>query len=142
MKPPSIIRVYAHFTDLIYSILYLHKFGQQITISNNIVLSLQSLTFALYLTKPFFPDCDPPDEAVRLIAAVCLCFLCFVNCYSVKWATLVQGVFTYAKVFALIVIIFTGFYMIGIGKTANFNWHGTETDITVIGKLSKFLFIK
>ena len=142
MKPPSIIRVYAHFTDLIYSILYLHKFGQQITISNNIVLSLQSLTFALYLTKPFFPDCDPPDEAVRLIAAVCLCFLCFVNCYSVKWATLVQDVFTYAKVFALIVIIFTGFYMIGIGKTANFNWHGTETDITVIGKLSKFLFIK
>ena len=142
MKPPSIIRVYAHFTDLIYSILYLHKFGQQITISNKIYLSLQSLTFALYLTKPFFPDCDPPDEAVRLIAAVCLCFLCFVNCYSVKWATLVQDVFTYAKVFALIVIIFTGFYMIGIGKTANFNWHGTETDITVIGKLSKFLFIK
>ena len=142
MKPPSIIRVYAHFTDLIYSILYLHNFGQQIAISINIVLSLQSLTFALYLTKPFFPDCDPPDEAVRLIAAVCLCFLCFVNCYSVKWATLVQDVFTYAKVFALIVIIFTGFYMIGIGKTANFNWHGTETDITVIGKLSKFLFIK
>ena len=142
MKPPSIIRVYAHFTNIIYSILYLHKFGQQITISNKIYLSLQSLTFALYLTKPFFPDCDPPDEAVRLIAAVCLCFLCFVNCYSVKWATLVQDVFTYAKVFALIVIIFTGFYMIGIGKTANFNWHGTETDITVIGKLSKFLFIK
>ena len=24
--------------------------------------------------------------------------------------------------------------MIGIGKTSNFTWDGTETDITVIGK--------
>ena len=28
--------------------------------------AIQSLTFALYLTKPFFPECDPPDEAVRV----------------------------------------------------------------------------
>ena len=28
----------------------------------------------------------------------------------------------------------TGLYMIGIGKTSNFTWDGTETDITVIGK--------
>ena len=26
--------------------------------------AIQSLTFALYITKPFFPECDPPDEAV------------------------------------------------------------------------------
>ena len=96
-------------------------------------ISFQSLTFALYLTKPFFPECDPPDDALRLIAAVCLSFLCFINCYSVKWATLVQDYFTYAKVFALMIIIGTGLYMLGNGQTANFNWQGTETDITVIG---------
>ena len=95
--------------------------------------AIQSLTFALYLTKPFFPECDPPDDALRLIAAVCLSFLCFINCYSVKWATLVQDYFTYAKVFALMIIIGTGLYMLGNGQTANFNWQGTETDITVIG---------
>ena len=95
----------------------------------------QSLTFALYLTKPFFPECDPPDDAIRLIAAVCLCFLCFVNCFSVRWATLVQDYFTYAKVFALLIIISTGIYMLAIGKTVNFSWEGTETDITVIGML-------
>merc|ERR1712172_112753 len=66
--------------------------------------AIQSLTFALYLTKPFFPECDPPDEAVRVLAAVCLLLLCFINCYSVKWATLVQDYFTYAKLFALIMI--------------------------------------
>ena len=28
------------------------------------------LTVANYMAKPLFPDCDPPDEALRLIAAV------------------------------------------------------------------------
>ena len=32
-----------------------------------------SLTFAMYILKPFFPDCDPPTESVRLLAAVCIC---------------------------------------------------------------------
>ena len=95
--------------------------------------AIQSLTFALYLTKPFFPECDPPDEALRLIAALCLCFLCFVNCYSVRCATAVQDYFTYAKVLALILIIGTGFYMLGMGKTEHFTWHNSETDPTVIG---------
>ena len=104
----------------------------------NFLSFLQSLTFALYLTKPFFPECDPPEDALRLIAALCLCFLCFVNCFSVRWATLVQDYFTYAKVFALIIIMATGIYMLGIGNTSNFNWNGTETDITVIGNFTIF----
>ena len=49
---------------------------------------------------------------------------------------MVQDYFTYAKVFALLIIIGTGLYMLVFnGKTANFNWQGTETDITVIGKI-------
>lgn len=31
-----------------------------------------ALTFAQYAAKPFFPECDPPEHAVRLLAAVCL----------------------------------------------------------------------
>ncbi len=31
--------------------------------------AIQSLTFALYIVKPLFPDCAPPDSASRLLAA-------------------------------------------------------------------------
>lgn len=32
-----------------------------------------ALTFSLYILKPFFPECDPPDEATRLLAVCCIC---------------------------------------------------------------------
>merc|ERR1712117_231172 len=67
--------------------------------------AIQSLSFSLYILKPFFPECDPPDEVTRLLAASCLCFLCFINCYSVKLSNMVPDYFT---------------------------WEGTETNPTVI----------
>lgn len=35
-----------------------------------------ALTFAQYATKSFFPDCEAPGDAVRLLAAVCLGNVC------------------------------------------------------------------
>ena len=63
-----------------------------------------------------YPECEPPDEAVRLLAAVCICILAFVNCYEVKWATRVQDVFTAAKLLALFIIIGTGLIQLGRGQ--------------------------
>jgi solute carrier family 7 L-type amino acid transporter-like protein len=94
--------------------------------------AIQSLTFALYISKPLFPECDPPESSLRMLAAACLCLLCFVNCYSVRWATTVQDYFTYAKVFALIIIVGTGFYNLFNGQTQHFTWDNSETDISVI----------
>jgi len=90
------------------------------------------LTFSKYAIKLFFPECNPPDESVRMLAACCICILTFINCWEVKWATFVQDIFTYAKLLALFVIIATGIVQLGNGKVENFNWNDTETDITKI----------
>lgn len=39
--------------------------------------AIVAITFAQYAAKPFFEECDPPQNAVRLLAAVCLCKLTF-----------------------------------------------------------------
>ncbi|KAH0563946.1 large neutral amino acids transporter small subunit 1 [Cotesia glomerata] len=72
--------------------------------------AITALTFAIYILKPFWPDCEPNYEAVRLLAAVVTCLLTAINCYNVKWATRIQDIFTGTKIFALIVIIGAGFW--------------------------------
>ena len=42
-------------------------------------VAIVSLTFSKYITKPFFPECDPPDEAVRILAAGCICKHWYMN---------------------------------------------------------------
>jgi len=46
--------------------------------------------------------------------------LAFINCWDVKWATRVQDVFTYAKLLALFIIIFTGAYQLCTGKSVRY----------------------
>lgn len=38
--------------------------------------AIVALTFAQYAVKPFYLDCPVPENAVRLLAAVCLCKYC------------------------------------------------------------------
>jgi len=95
-------------------------------------VAIVALSFAVYSVKYVFPECEPPDEAVRLLAAICIAILTFVNCWDVNWATTVQDVFTYAKLLALFVIIGTGLIQLGRGKTENFTFEDTETDFSRI----------
>ncbi|XP_028328278.1 large neutral amino acids transporter small subunit 2 isoform X2 [Gouania willdenowi] len=87
-----------------------------------------ALTFSNYALQPLYPSCLPPDAALRLLAAVCLLLLTWVNCYSVRWATRVQDVFTAGKLFALGLIILLGVVQICKG---HYHWlepaHAFET---------------
>jgi len=86
-----------------------------------------ALTFANYVLQPFFVGCSPPDLSVRLLAAAVICFLTFINCYNVNWATKVQDSFSFAKVLALVVIIAAGVYHLATGHTENYRdpWAGS-----------------
>merc|ERR1719348_2815009 len=95
-------------------------------------ITIVALTFAKYSVKLIFPECEPPDDSVRILAAVCICILAFVNCWEVKWATAVQDIFTYAKLLALFIIMVTGIVQLGRGQTQYFTWDDTEDDITKI----------
>ncbi|GAB6027572.1 hypothetical protein CHUAL_001811 [Chamberlinius hualienensis] len=94
--------------------------------------AIVALTFSTYILRPFFLTCDSPDSSVRLLACVVICFLTFVNCWEVKWATRIQDWFTYAKLVALFIIIVTGIVRLFQGHTENFNFDHTETDITKV----------
>lgn len=94
--------------------------------------AIVALTFSFYVLRPIFPDCDPPDDAVRFLACICICLLTFVNCWDVKWATRVQDIFTYGKLTALVMIIITGLVMLGMGHIEHFNFKDTESDVTKI----------
>ena len=78
-----------------------------------------ALTFANYILQPFYPECTPPYEAVRLLAACVISILTAINCWKVKSATLVQDIFTATKVLALVTIIISGLTYLGLGYNGN-----------------------
>jgi L-type amino acid transporter 5 len=78
-----------------------------------------ALACGYYILQPLFP-CGAPDSAARLIAAVAIAFLTFVNCVSVKVSCKIQNVFTVIKTLALVVVIITGIVALVQGRIENF----------------------
>ncbi len=67
-----------------------------------------ALTVANYLLQPIFPQCDIPDEALKLIAALCIAFLTWLNCKSMKVTTSLQNTFMFTKLAALAIVVILG----------------------------------
>ena len=85
-----------------------------------------ALTVAKYLVQPIFSQGDElPDEAIRLLAAVFITFLTWLNCYSMKITTRLQNTFMVTKILALALLIVIGFVAMFQGKQTaeNVNKH-------------------
>lgn len=92
--------------------------------------AITAITFAQYILQPMWPTCDPPYEAVRLLAAVTTCLLTVINCYNVKWVTRVQDIFTATKIFALCIIVIAGIWHLCAGNVKHFEqpMAGTQSE--------------
>lgn len=80
------------------------------------------LTFAEYLIQPFsgYLGCLSANQTLllkRLIAALALSVMTYINVMSVKLYVRVQNVFTVSKVAACILVIIGGIYWLGSGHT-------------------------
>ena len=59
-----------HAYGPLLSFLYLWSSLLVIMPAGNAIIAL---TFANYILEPFYPECEPPQDAVRLIAAMLIC---------------------------------------------------------------------
>ncbi|KPI91991.1 PREDICTED: Y+L amino acid transporter 2 [Papilio xuthus] len=94
--------------------------------------AIMALTFANNVLEPIFPNCSIDPWSKKLIAAVTICFLTFINAYDVKFTTRVQNIFMFTKISALIVIIIGGIVWMAQGKVEHFQdgWAGTKTSVS------------
>ncbi|XP_026497365.2 large neutral amino acids transporter small subunit 1 [Vanessa tameamea] len=94
--------------------------------------AIMSLTFANNLLEPIFPNCPIDPLSRKLIAAVTICFLTFINAYDVRFTTRIQNVFMFTKISALVIIIVGGIVWMAGGGVEHFDngWVGTKTSVS------------
>ena len=83
--------------------------------------AIMSLTVANYLVQPLFPvetECVMPQTALIIIAGCCICFLTWLNCFSMKVTTYLQNFFMFTKLAALFIVIIVGIVAISRGAYA------------------------
>jgi L-type amino acid transporter 9 len=95
-----------------------------------------SMAFANYVLEPFFPGCQSEHVyLMKMVASLGIGVILFVNCASVRWATVMQVVFTAAKLIAAVMLIITGFVRLGQGHNQNFqnSFVNTTTSVSRVG---------
>ena len=68
---------YAYILDTFGGFVAFVRLWAECIVVRPCTITIVALTFSTYACKPFFPECDPPDEAIRILAAVCICKSCF-----------------------------------------------------------------
>ncbi|KAG8437384.1 hypothetical protein GDO86_008180, partial [Hymenochirus boettgeri] len=97
------------------------------------------LSFAEYVSAPFYPGCSPPTVVVKCLAASAILTIILVNSLSVKLASNVQIFFTAAKMIIVIIIIVSGIVLLAQGKSQNFE-NSFEGSTVTAGSISLALY--
>ncbi|XP_078483262.1 b(0,+)-type amino acid transporter 1-like isoform X1 [Ciona intestinalis] len=79
--------------------------------------AVQGLALGEYISRPFYPSCDPPQSIIQLIAVAATLFIVVVNCYSVKIAARLGIFFTFSKVTVLIIMAVSSFVYVANDST-------------------------
>uniref|UniRef100_A0A673MWE2 Uncharacterized protein n=1 Tax=Sinocyclocheilus rhinocerous TaxID=307959 RepID=A0A673MWE2_9TELE len=111
---------YVYILEAFGSILAFIRLWTSILLVEPTSQAVISMTFANYLVEALYPTCRSPYDAVRQIAAACLCILIFIN-----------YIFTYTKFMSLLLVITVGIIKIINGKkTKNFicPFEGSSTE--------------
>ena len=64
---------YAYIMDTFGPFVGFMRLWAECLIVRPCIITIVALTFAKYAAKPFFPECEPPDDAIRLLACCCIC---------------------------------------------------------------------
>ena len=75
-------------------------------------LAIICLSFAEYVAEAFAYECAPTKTILNIIGITTVVVVTLINCLSVRLATLVQNVFTFCKMLAIIIIIGGGVYQL------------------------------
>ncbi|XP_061602788.1 solute carrier family 7 member 10a [Cololabis saira] len=103
---------YSYVTEIFGGLVGFLLLWSAVLIMYPTTLAVIALTFSNYVLQPAFQNCLPPFIATRLLATICVLFLTWVNCSSVRWATRIQDIFTVGKLLALALIIVVGLFQI------------------------------
>ncbi|XP_045592606.2 Y+L amino acid transporter 2 isoform X1 [Procambarus clarkii] len=81
---------------------------------------VNAYTFGYYVLRPFFPD-DPPDAAIRLLAAALIVLLAWINSRTVRVSVALQNVLMIPKLMILAGIIITGLYYLATDLSPSYH---------------------
>uniref|UniRef100_A0AAX7V6Y9 Solute carrier family 7 member 10a n=1 Tax=Astatotilapia calliptera TaxID=8154 RepID=A0AAX7V6Y9_ASTCA len=116
---------YSYVTEIFGGLVGFLLLWSAVLIMYPTTLAVIALTFSNYVLQPAFQHCFPPFIATKLLATICVLFLTWVNCSSVRWATRIQDIFTIGKLLALVLIIIVGLVQICRGHyDASFAYSG------------------
>ncbi|XP_078719355.1 cystine/glutamate transporter [Lampetra fluviatilis] len=92
-----------------------------------------ALTFGQYILQPMFPQCHVPQLAVKIVTALAISLVMFINSASVSWTARLQTFLTFSKLAAVGIIIIPGIIHLAKGNTEHFQDSFVGKEVGLMG---------